>query len=349
MTENKMSPDQIRKALKAGIITDEQAEAMLSQKESAPRAPSKTDALIGQEDDMRFLRSFSDVFIGIGLIILMFGLSGLSALMGGGVSYLLAAGGVAVLANYFGRVKRAHFPTLILALAFLLFVQRGLISILGGSGTLAALITVSAMSLFYWRIRLPFCIALIALALLYLLFSALGAVMPGLTKSHLGFVLLAAGLLVFGAALAYDTRDTQRLTRFADNAFWLHFIAAPMIIHGLAIMTVSLKADVLFGFVPMVSLQRTDAAVLLVIIGIITLIGLAINRRALIVSSFGYAAFALVYLFDGAGMKLGMSITSALLALGGAIVFLGVGWHASRNQLIKLLPKWKIFPPPFEG
>ena len=121
-----------------------------------------------------------------------------------------------------------------------------------------------------------------------------------------------------------------------------------MIIHGLAIMTLSLKADVLFGFVPMVSLQRTDAALLLGVVAIITLIGLAINRRALIVSSFGYAAFALIYLFDGSGMKLGMSITSALLALGGAIVFLGVGWHASRNQLIKLLPKWKIFPPPFE-
>lgn len=344
MTDLKMTPEQIEKALDAGIITKQQAKAMGA---TGPLATS-VESTIGQEDNMRFLRSFSDVFIGLGLIILMLGLSGLVAMSGGGALFLAAAIGVAVLADYFGRKKRAHFPTLILALTFLIFAQRGFAALIGGSGTLAALITAGAMGLFYWRIRLPFCVALIALALLYLLFAVLGDIAPGLTKSNLGVVLLLSGLAVFGGALAYDVQDTHRRTRFADNAFWLHLIAAPMIIHGLAIMSVSLKSDVLFGFVPMVSIGRGDAGLILVMIFVLALVGLAINRRALIVSSLGYGIFALAYLFDGAGMKFGMSVTVAFVALGAAVVFLGAGWHAVRNQLIKVLPKWRVFPPPYE-
>jgi len=343
MTSKTMTPEQIKKALEAGIISQAQADDMLGNSNQ-----SLSEAMIGQEDDMRFFRSFSDSFIGIGLIILMLGMAAMTRLFGGGVLFLGSAFFVACMANYFGRKKRAHLPTLILALTFLIFTQRGFGELLGGSGTLAALITVGAMGLFYWRIRLPFCIALIAISLVYLLFAILGQVAPDLTKSHLGAVLLLAGLGVFTAALAYDTRDVHRRTRFADNAFWLHFIAAPMIIHGLAIMTVTLKADMIMGFVPLVSLDRSDAGIMLFIVAIITFIGLAINRRALIVSSFGYAIFALTYLVDGTGLGLGKSLTVALVAFGASIVFLGAGWHMARNVLIRFLPKWKIFPPPYE-
>jgi len=74
---------------------------------------------------------------------------------------------------------------------------------------------------------------------------------------------------------------------------------------------------------------------------------LAINRRALIVASLGYAAAALAYLFDGTGLGLSGSLTAALVALGASIVLLGVAWHPLRNQLIRVLPNWRIFPPPF--
>lgn len=337
-----MTPKQITQALEAGIITPAQAAKMRG--ETAPAS----EAMIGQEDEMRFLRSFSDVFIAIGLVILALGASGFFSVMGGGPIYLVAAAGAGLMAEYFGRRKRAHLPTLILALAFLVFMQRGMAAVIGVDGVLSAMITVGAMALFYWRIRLPFCIALIAVALLYLLFAVLGQIAPDLTRNHLGWVLLVCGLLIFGAALAYDTRDTHRRTRYADNAFWLHFLAAPLIIHSVALMSIRAKADVLFGFVPMVEIASGDAVFILIAIGFLTVIGLAINRRALIVSSLGYAIFALVYLFDKTGLGFGMSVIVALIALGAAIVFLGAGWHAARNILIKFLPKWKVFPPPYQ-
>jgi len=341
-----MTPEQITKALDAGIITEDQAKAMRDR--SAIETSSDT-AVIGNEDDMRFLRSFSDVFISIGVGLFALGLSAVAAIFGGGFSFIGAAVIMGFMAEYFGRKRRAHAPTLITALAFLLFTQRGVGALIGDvSGITTALVTLGAMLLYYWRIRLPFCIALIAIAALYLVFAIINKLVPGLVDGQWGLSLFLSGLAVFAAAVMYDMKDLHRTTRFADNAFWLHFLAAPMIIHGLALQTVSLKKDMLFNLIPMVSLDHGDAAIVMVIVAVITVIGLAINRRALIVSSLGYAAFALGFLFDGAGMNFGTVIAMTLLLLGGAIIFLGAGWHTARAWLLKVLPNWKIFPPAFD-
>ena len=343
-----MTPKQITEALEAGIITPSQAEAM-----RAKYSTAETDrAQIGNEDEMRFLRSFSDVFIAIGVGIFAAGLSVVAGIFGGGISFLGAAAVMWIVAEYFGRKKRAHLPTLITALAFLIFVQRGSIAVLGdigfGGDVVTALITLGAMLLFYLRIRLPFCIALIAVAALYLAGSIVNGIAPEFLQNQFGIGLLLSGLVIFAAALLYDMNDKHRTTRFADNAFWLHFLAAPLIIHGLALKLVSLQKDVLFGFVPIVSLDRADAAIVMIMVGVITIVGLAINRRALIVSSLGYAAFALGYLFDGTGMGFGTVVAVTFLLLGGAIIFLGAGWHKARNLLLKILPKLPIFPPAFD-
>ena len=353
MTSHLTEP-QIASALEAGIISEDQAKAMRAelsaQNSSGVENPAQTDnaASIGHEDNMRFLRSFSDVFIAIGLVLLSLGLSGVTHILGGGVLFLGAAGLMWLGAEYFGRKKRAHLPSLIVALTFLMFTQRGFGALFGGGGSLAALVTLAAMGLFYWRIRLPFCMALIAASALFLLFSILAQFAPSLTKNNLGLILGVSGLLIFSAALAYDTNDQHRTTRFADNAFWLHFLAAPLIIHGLAITGVALKKDTVFGIVPILSLDSFDAIIVLVIITLLTLVGLAINRRALIVSALGYTGFAITSLFMAAGVGIGTSLILTLLILGGIIVFLGIGWHEARKLLLAVLPKWRIFPPPFD-
>ena len=351
MANNKLDAAQIQAALDAKIITAEQAKEMRADLDTpahnTPAATDNNNAAIGHEDNMRFLRSFSDVFIAIGLVLMTLGLSGVTNIMGGEVLFLGAAMVMWLGAEFFGRKKRAHLPTLILALGFLIFVQRGFAALLDGGGSLAALVTLGAMAVFYWRIRLPFCIALIAASALFLLFTLLDQYVPGLTKKNLGPVIGLAGLAVFGAALAYDVNDEHRTTRFADNAFWLHFLAAPLIIHGIAITGVSLKSEKIFGL-SLPSLGTGDAIFVLIIFALLTFAGLAINRRALIVSALGYAGFAITSLFIGAGMGLGTSLLVALLVLGGAIVFLGVGWHGARDILLKILPKWRIFPPPFD-
>lgn len=354
-----MTPEQIDAALAAGIISETQAQAMRAeggkiavQTQAAQTFSDKNQSVIGNEDEMRFVRSFSDVFIAIGIGLFALGVSALAVLMGGGVSFLLAAGVMAVLAEYFGKRKRQHLPTLITALAFLIFTQRGVGTVLGdiglGGDITAALITLGAMVLFYWRIRLPFCMALIAVSLLYLFYAVIGRVAPDALRSAFGWFLFAGGLMTFAAAIIYDMRDKHRQTRFADNAFWLHFAAAPLVIHGLAISLLALKSETLFNIFSVPVLDKGDAALLMVIILVISILGLAINRRALIVSSLGYAAFAIGFLIKDTGLGIGSVLAVTLLILGAAIIFLGAGWHGARAGLLKILPNWRIFPPPFD-
>ena len=346
----RLTPEQIDAAEAAGIIPPKQAKSMRADiaADDPSRRAASSEPTIGDEDHLRFLRSFGDVFIGVGLVLLALGVSTVVGLFGGGPIFLVAAAGAFGLAEYFGRHKRTHFPTLITALCFLIFVQAGLSGVAALSGVIAALITVAAMALFYARIRLPFCIALIAISLLFLLFSLLAQIAPDLLRNHFGGVLVLSGLAIFAVALLYDTQDRHRRTRFADNAFWLHLLAAPLIIHGLVGYAVVKKADMLFDVIPVLNFTQSDAIIVLIATGVITLIGLAINRRALIVSSLGYCGVAIAFLVKQTDLDLGSTLAITLVLLGAAIVLLGVAWHPVRNRLIRILPDWRVFPPPYE-
>lgn len=345
----KMTQDQIDAALEAGIITAAQAKAMRTDT-SGPATHNAS--VIGNEDDMRFVRSFSDVFIAIGIGLFAMGLSAFSVMFGGGISFLGAALVMALLAEYFGKRKRQHLPTLITALAFLIFTQRGLGVVLDdiglGSSITVAAVTLVAMLLFYARVRLPFCMALIAISILYLFFAVITNIAPDLMGGHTGFVLLAGGLVTLFAAIRYDMKDQHRTTRFSDNAFWLHFTAAPLIIHGLALEMVRVNSEMLFNVVPMPTLDRGDAALLMIMVLVVALFGLAINRRALLVSSLGYAGFAIGFLMSDTGLGIGKVASLTLILLGASIIFLGAGWHTARKGLLKVLPDLPIFPPPYD-
>ena len=144
MANNKLDAAQIQAALNAKIITAEQAKEMRADLDApahnTPAVTNSNNAAIGHEDNMRFLRSFSDVFIAIGLVLMTLGLSGATKIMGGGVLFLGAAMVMWLGAEFFGRKKRAHLPTLILALGFLIFVQRGLPRFLTGAAHLPRLL-----------------------------------------------------------------------------------------------------------------------------------------------------------------------------------------------------------------
>ena len=355
MTE--MSPDQIKAALKAGIITQTQADVMLAA-QAAPNAHTPNaahtpdSAAIGNEENLRFIRGFSDVFIAIGVGLLMLGLGAIGALLGGGLVFIGAAVVTAFMAEYFGRKKRSHLPTLITALAFLVFTLKGVSGLLGGSGLggdiLTALITLLAMSVFYWRVRLPFCIALITLAGLYLGLTLIRLIAPSFVDSQIGWVMAVGGLITLGCAIYYDSKDQHRTTRFSDNAFWLHLAAAPLLIHGIVFELIKTQTTKVAGILPVVDAGNSDAVLMLVIVGIVTLIGLILNRRALIVSSLLYALIALGFLLTKSGLGFGMALTLTLILAGAAITLLGVGWHPVRNLIIARLPKSRFIPVPYD-
>ena len=341
---DKMTPEQITAALDAGIISQSQAEAMRAQL----ALETENGSAIGNEENLRFIRGFSDIFIAIGVGLLMLGLSAMSALFGGGLAYIGAAVIAALMAEYFGRKKRSHLPTLITALAFLFFTLRGADMLLGGSPVMAALIALVAMSLFYWRVRLPFCIALITLAALTLGLNILSNIAPDFVRHQFGWVMALGGLICLAGGIYYDSKDLHRTTRFSDNAFWLHLTAAPLLIHGSVLELVKTQTTQVLGLVPVIDVNQGDALIMLLIVGVVTVIGLILNRRALIVSSLFYALIAVGYLLTKSGVGLGAALTLTLILIGAAIVLLGIGWHPARNAMIKCLPKSRFIPIPYD-
>ena len=156
------------------------------------------------------------------------------------------------------------------------------------------------------------------------------------------------GTATLAVAILFDMQDPERIRKASDNAFWLHLLAAPLIIHGLLGEAVMARADSFFG-IPIPRFTESDATIILIAMAVVTVIGLAINRRALIVSSLFYAGIAVAFLFRRTGLDFGGTLAATLVLMGAMIVLLGVAWHPVRNQLIRVLPKWKVFPPPFEA
>ena len=352
---SQMTPEQIKAALEAGIITQAQADNMLADPIDNNGVDNNgvDSAAIGDEENLRFIRVFSDIFISIGIGLLMLGLGAIAGLFGGGIAFIGAAIICAIMAEYFGRKKRSHLPTLISALAFLVFTLNGVSGLFESAGfggdILTALITLVAMGAFYWRVRLPFCIALITLAGLYLGLTLFRMVAPDFVASQFGWVMAIGGLITLFFGIYYDSKDQHRTTRFSDNAFWLHLTAAPLLIHGSVLELVKTQTTQVLGLVPVIDVSQGDAVIMLLIVGLVTLVGLILNRRALIVSSLIYALIAVGYLLIKSGVSLTLALTLTLILIGAAITLLGVGWHPARNLIIKALPQSRFIPGPYDA
>ena len=96
-----------------------------------------------------------------------------------------------------------------------------------------AAVAAGAAGVYYLRFRLPFALLLLAATLLTVALSLFSAAMPGSSNVVWSLVLFCGGAVVFAAAMAFDISDRERLTRRADCAFWLHLLAAPLIVHSL--------------------------------------------------------------------------------------------------------------------
>ena len=184
-----------------------------------------------------------------------------------------------------------------------------------------------ASLIYYLRFRLPFALALIA-------FFGYVVVSKGLLQTcwHRHLVHCVCGTASSSSPLRSPmTRATpKRVTRFSDCAFWLHLVAAWLIVSPV----ITLIKQSTNG-------TETSAIVLLTVL-LLALFALAIDRRALLVSSLAYFTIAVYDLLSG-GIRLptsGATPSSFVLTLGmvgGFVLILGVFWHPLGNRLLPLL------------
>ncbi|MEN2787406.1 hypothetical protein ACFOKI_03720 [Sphingomonas qilianensis] len=337
------SESDIEGAVVAGAISPQAAAALRAHIAVTRDAPAV------DEESFRLLTGFNDIFVSIAIALLLVALAQI------GSTYSVALGGAAVagaswlLGEYFTRRRRMALPSILLLLGFTGGVAATLLGLLidtqadvsqqtqaiisAGIG----LLTAGAAWLHWRRFMVPITIAAGAVALVGTAVSLVMAAVPA-TREAIYPILLAAGLAVFALAMWWDLSDSRRLTRRADVAFWLHLAAAPMIAHsvfqmlgvfdhnsGVGMGVIVLALYLLFGF-----------------------IALAIDRRALLVSSLVYVLYAMYAIIRSAGaVELGAAITG--LIIGSALLVLSAFWHRMRGLVVGTLGDLGRRLPPVSG
>lgn len=329
------SESDLDRAVSAGVIPAETAAAL---RQFVARAEGTS---LVDEEQFRLLTGFNDIFVAIAGVLLLVAVSWLGA----DVSNALGGFGVAVaawgLAEYFTRARRMALPSILFLLAFVGGIFVGSLYLLLGPDGLgqqptpglslkagfAGLIAAAAAWAHWRRFRVPITVAAGAAALVAMLAGGLAFVWPDAVW-HMTPIVAVAGVGVFVAAMAWDMSDRERLTRRSDVAFWLHLLAAPLIVHPIFTALGVLENSVSVG----------NAVIVIALYIALGLIALVIDRRALMVSSLAYVLYALSSLFRELG-AVGPSVALTALIIGSTLLLLSAFWHRARGALVRLLPR----------
>jgi hypothetical protein len=329
-------------AVAEGIIDQAQAIRIghLARLRQAARPAPETASVDPDDERFRLIGGFSDVFVGIGVCLLAGALIALSRVLGFGNAFALTAALAAWgLSEIFARRMRLALPSILLAVMFAGSVGI-LAGILGGpqSFALGPFRAESSYSTFafacfglaavlhYWRFRVPIDPAQAVIGALGALIAALFMLAPDFMRSFVNAVLVAGGLTIFAIALKLDMDDPNRLTRHSDAAFWLHLLAAGLIVHPI------FRSIAFTG-----RLGSIEAVVILALFALLGVVALVIDRRALLVSALSYAGIALGYLItQNVSNSLGLPL--ALLGLAALVLALSAGWRRLRGAILPRLP-----------
>lgn len=339
----------LAQGVRDGLITAAQADGLraLEARAAASAPPAWAAPPTPDDESLRFVSGFGDVFVAIGLALFL-GAAGffVQHFFGRLAMWLALAALSWLLAEFFTRGRRMALPSIILLVVFAgcvffagvqllagtdLFASNIIgVATAGGRGRpvwLAGLATAGAAALHYWRFRVPITIAAGAAALsaAFVAFGASLAPEPG--RWLVSSLVLVCGLAIFSLAMVFDGSDPERATRRTDIAFWLHLLAAPMIVH------------------PVISYLATDASrietggalTVLAVFLVFALAAVVIDRRAMLVSGLIYAGVAFGSLLRQTGLA-DLNVPATLLTLGVFVLLLSAGWQPLRRAILHLFP-----------
>jgi len=346
------SQNDLDEAVAAGAISADSAAALRGFVETQRALPAV------DEEHFRLITGFNDIFVAIASAILLFAVGWIGQSIGQSTGFVVDHDGPSPLAPlaiaatawglalFFTAKGRMALPSIMLLLAFVGGVfaatafalatgvgdppndQQALI--VGIIGAAAGAVATGAAWLHWRRFKVPITIAAGAAAVaaiaIGLLIAAIGNV-ENFEKPILGFVLLL-GVGVFLFAMRWDSSDPARVTRRSDVAFWLHLLAAPMIVHPVFTLLGLNDGTATIG----------EGLVVIALYVALGLTALAIDRRALLVSALAYVLYALSELFKQVGaVELNIALTA--LVIGSALLLLSAYWHQARSMVVRKLPE----------
>ena len=308
---------------------------------------------VRDEEPVRLVGGFDDLFVALATLLIFIGV--LSYSPGSTASFFVVAGASIGLSEYFAKRVRLRLTSLLLATATVVAAAQGFVALWGTKhatllyglnwlddsvspsladlvSSLSAMLAGSAIAVAYWfRYQVPVAVALACAFLLHALQSALLHVL----EFELFRVLsLTYGLCIFAFAIYWDRRDPNRTKLASDVAFWLHLLAAPLIVNP--IYTWAMGAD-LFQVAESGTPSDLGLISVLVIYLALGLVALIVNRRVFVVAGLAYVIVALVLLLKS-DVPVGQTVALALTAMGLVFLVVAVLWGALHQALMTLLP-----------
>ncbi|MEN0040619.1 MAG: hypothetical protein AAF764_04700 [Pseudomonadota bacterium] len=271
---------QLDQAVALGLIEAGQRDSLIQL--AAPPVEQAEPPLVSTEpaepteEPFRLVGGGNDVFVALGIILLMAGV--LSALLSRTNSIVLTCCAFIAfcwfLAETVTRRKRMKLSSLIIALGFTFATIAGVAAWISVNmdftepdNPLLALdlrddlrdamllgIGVTAIAALAWfaRFRVPIMTAVLVLSALALVATGIAdGIVDGILSwrtpvtneeearalgRSLLWVPLAMGLAVFAIGVFLDLKDRHRDTLLSDCAFWMHVISAPLIVHPLFVL-----------------------------------------------------------------------------------------------------------------
>lgn len=330
------SDEDLDAAVAAGALSAESAAAFRAHMEKTRATP------VVDEEHFRLVSSFNDIFVSIAGMLVLVAVGWIA----GTLEHHLTGAAVAAtawgLAEFFTRKRRMALPSILFLLAFTGGVFAALMptgNIFSGRFGMQIAVAAAVAAGFTWlhwrRFHVPITVAAGAAALIGMAVGLLLAITPDLLKWMNG-ILFASGVGVFVFAMYWDITDPLRQTRRADVAFWLHLLAAPLIVHPVFTLFGLLDRDVGAGGALFVMLLYVAMAV----------VALIIDRRALMVSALVYVLAAISAVLEKFG-AVGVNVALTALLIGSALLMLSAFWHISRSRVVNCLPgAWQVKLPP---
>ncbi len=330
------SDEDLDAAVAAGALSAESVAAFRAHMEKA-RSTRVVD-----EEHFRLVNSFNDIFVAIAGVLVLVAVGWIAGTI---ERHLIGAAIAATawgLAEFFTRKRRMALPSIMFLLAFTggvfatLMPTGNILSDKLGIGIAVAAAVAAGFTWLHWlRFRVPITVAAGAATVIGVAVGLLLAITPDLFK-WMNAILFAAGIAVFVFAMYWDMSDPLRQTRRADVAFWLHLLAAPLIVH---------PVFTLFGLLGK-EVDVSGAVVVLLLYVIMAIIALIIDRRALMVSALVYVLAAISAVLEKFG-AVGVNVALTALLIGSALLMLSAFWHGSRARVVRGLPAvWKNRLPP---
>ncbi len=320
--------EDLKRAVDEGIFSESAVAGFRSYISDMRSAP------LVDEENFRLISGFNDIFVVIAAILLLSSAAWVAHDLGN----VFAMSVVAVLswglAEFFILRRKMSLPSIVLLVSFVGSVFSGCTMLFDHLSTealmLSSVVSVAAAWIHWKRFHVPITVAAGVASIMVFVVSLLLYVAPGI-QEYMLYMVFIVGVLTFYIAMYWDSADLKRVTRKADVAFWLHLLAAPLIVHPVFSNLGIMENDA--GFI--------GVAIVVVLYLLLTMVSLVVDRRAFMVSSLFYVLYALTMLFKKYGLA-GDSFAIAGVLIGFSLLLLSGYWHKVRRYLLAYMPGYVL-------